>query len=354
MRHLKLDKDRFAWQGSELVYVAFDELTHFLESQFWYLFSRMRSATSGISPYMRCTTNPVSPDDPDGGWVARLIDWWLDDDGFPIAERSGQIRYLERRDGELIWFDEPTEFSKSFTFIPSTVYDNQALLTRDPDYLRNLMSLPLVQRRRLLEGNWKIKESSGTMFRSDWFEVFSEIPVEFQGRGTWLRFWDFAATASDFTAKGKGPDWTVGIQVVYLDGVAIVTDVVRDRLSPEQVNRRFQQTATRDGVGCIQGWWQDPGQAGIQQSYQLQSLLPGLATKALQSQQNKWTRSLAVSSAVERGRVKVLDAAWRPTLMNELEQFPDGDFDDQVDAIAGAWSLAVEPNQGWGVGQFLG
>ena len=92
--HLEYEGDKNKWQGSQIAYIGFDELTHFSESQFFYMLSRNRSVC-GVKPYMRATTNP----DVDS-WVARFIDWWINPDtGYPIPERSGVIRWLGRYKG---------------------------------------------------------------------------------------------------------------------------------------------------------------------------------------------------------------------------------------------------------------
>lgn len=86
--HLDREEDLQAWQGTEIAYLAFDELTHFTKHQFLYMLSRNRS-TCGIKPYVRATCNPDSD-----SWVADFISWWIDQDtGYPIRERSGVIRY---------------------------------------------------------------------------------------------------------------------------------------------------------------------------------------------------------------------------------------------------------------------
>ena len=95
--HLQYEKDVYSYQGSQIPLICFDELTHFTETQFWYMLSRNRSLC-GVKPYIRATCNP----DVDS-WVKVLISWWLDDEGFPIRERSGVVRYFFRKDGEIIW-----------------------------------------------------------------------------------------------------------------------------------------------------------------------------------------------------------------------------------------------------------
>jgi hypothetical protein len=72
--HLEHETDKYDYQGSAYDYIGFDELTQFEESQYRYLFSRLRkSAESSIPPRMRSTSNP-------GGlghdWVSKRFFSW--------------------------------------------------------------------------------------------------------------------------------------------------------------------------------------------------------------------------------------------------------------------------------------
>jgi hypothetical protein len=53
----------------------------------------------------------------------------------------------------------------SVTFIPASVYDNPALLRETRNNLARLLSLPLLERERLLGGNWKIRPAAGLLFQ---------------------------------------------------------------------------------------------------------------------------------------------------------------------------------------------
>lgn len=151
--HLQHEKDKLTWQGSQIAMLGFDELTHFTESQFFYLLSRNRS-TCGITPFVRATTNPVPADDPIGGWVNRLISWWIDQEtGLAISDRAGILRWFIRRHGDLVWGDSKEDLvakygrsdlsvddinqtvqPKSLTFIPAKLSDNPTLQKADPTY----------------------------------------------------------------------------------------------------------------------------------------------------------------------------------------------------------------------------
>ncbi len=171
--HLEYEKNIFDWQGSQIPFLGFDELTHFSEKMFFYLLSRNRS-TCGIEPYVRATCNP----DPES-WVAKLIEWWIDpESGYPIPERDGVLRYFIKNGEDYIWGNTREEvaekasellkplieqsgisadnFIKSITFISGSIYDNKALLGINPQYLGNLLSQDEQTQNQLLRGNWKV------------------------------------------------------------------------------------------------------------------------------------------------------------------------------------------------------
>ena len=189
--HMEHEKNRFDWQGSQIPYIGFDELTHFTWQQFSYMLSRNRSA-HGFKTRIRATLNP----DPDH-FARRWIDWYLDGDGYAIPERSGAIRYFVIVDDVAVFSDKkadlkeayPTIEPMSFTFISSSVYDNKILLDKDPKYLANLDALPRVERERLKQGNWNVRPSAGSYFKRSEFEIVDALP---EGRiKKTVRAWDW-------------------------------------------------------------------------------------------------------------------------------------------------------------------
>ncbi len=149
-RHLENEDSKHDYQGSAICYLAFDELTHFTASQFWYLLSRNRS-TCGIRPYVRATCNP------DPGWVKTLLSPWVDDYFRGTRAKSGEILWFIRVDGKIQWCDRTEPDAKSLTFIRASIYDNPILLKINPEYIATLKALPPVERARLLEGDWNVR-----------------------------------------------------------------------------------------------------------------------------------------------------------------------------------------------------
>ena len=133
-------QDRQKYQGQAYDFIAFDELTHFLREEYIYLFSRNRPNGPGTRVYIRATANPGGVGH---GWVkerfvtaaAPMTTIWED---VEWTDPQGQ----EHRDRQ------------SRIFVPASVYDNQALLDNDKNYIRRLASMPEAERNALLYGDW--------------------------------------------------------------------------------------------------------------------------------------------------------------------------------------------------------
>jgi predicted phage terminase large subunit-like protein len=340
--HLDMETDTLAWQGTELAFIGFDEMTHFSEGQFFYMLSRNRSM-SGVRPYVRATCNP----DPDS-FVAKLIEWWIDQDtGLAIPERDGVIRWFIRVSDELIWADSRAElvakfgeesFPKSITFIRGSIYDNKVFLAKDPGYLANLKALPTVERERLLGGNWKIRPAAGLMFKREWFGVVEVPPADVAFR---IRYWDRAGTDPE---AGKDPDWTAGVMVSRERGTGLfyVEDVIRFRGQPHEVEKRILNVASQDGRNVMIGLEQDPGQAGKADVSHLIRALAGYNVKAYPATRDKVTRANPASAQAGAGNIKIVRGKWNDTFLSELENFPTGSHDDQVDGLSGGVNALSE------------
>ncbi len=339
--HLEYDSTVYDYQGAQIPYLGFDELTHFTEFQFFYMLSRNRS-TSGIPGYIRATCNPDV-----NSWVRQLIDWWIDSKtGFAIPERSGVVRWFIRQNDALVWGNSREELvelygdkeyqPKSLTFIPSKLSDNKILMEKDPSYLANLMAQNRVERQRLLDGNWNVRASAGQYFQKSDFPMIDIAP---EGAMCSIRYWDRASTKPH--EGNKDPDWTVGLLLhKYAIGRWVVADVVRFRESPLEVERRVKNTATQDGIRVTQVVEQEPGASGQAEVDNYIRLLAGFVVKARKVTKDKVTRAKPVSAQAQAGNISVVRAKWNKDFFDELENFSDDltGHDDQVDTLSGAFN----------------
>jgi predicted phage terminase large subunit-like protein len=326
---LQYEKDKLQFQGAQICALGFDELTHFTQSQFFYLLSRNRS-TCGIPPYVRATTNPDAT-----SWVKKFLAPWLDKE-FPDPAASGDVRWFTRVGGQILWVPEGTPHAKSVTFVRASLFDNPKLLKADPGYLANLMALSLVDRQRLLDGDWDAVEG-GNFFAAEWFTIVDAAPAEARR----VRYWDLAGTE----AKGNDdPDYTVGVLLSRTaDGLVTVEDVQRVRERPLGVERLVRSVAERDGVSVPIRMEQEPGSSGVAVIDRFtRAVLAGWDYRGVRSTGDKAERAKPFSAQCEAGNVRLLRGAWNTDFLNELAMFPTpGTHDDQVDAASGAFRELV-------------
>lgn len=348
-RHLERDDTVYTWQGSEICLLEFDELTHFSEKQFFYMLSRNRS-TCGVKPYCRCSTNPDSD-----SWVAQFIQWWWDPEtGYAIPERSGKIRYMARINEEIVWGNTPEEVVKaaedanydveitaddikSVSFILSTIHDNQVLLRADPGYMANLKALSIVERERLLYGNWKIKPAAGLFFpRSALPELLETVPNDVV---RWVRGWDLAATDTD---EGGDPAYTASVLLgKRRNGRYVIADATNHRIKAEKVRTMVKQCAVSDKSKYKRvriRLSQDPGQAGKEQAESYIKMLAGFNVTAVKESGDKQARAEPFAAQWQAGNVDVVAGPWTEALLGQYESFPESKFMDMVDAGSNAFN----------------
>lgn len=334
--HMQYESDRLNWQGSQIPYLGFDELTHFSQIQFFYMLSRNRSLC-GVKPRVRATTNPDAD-----SWVRSFLSPWVDP-SFPDPAESGEIRWFVRDGGQIIWCNSDTPDAKSVTFVRSSVYDNKILLEKNPEYLANLKALPLVERRRLLDGDWSIRPS-GNKFKRHWFELIDVPPADMEAT---VRYWDLAATEPK---DGSDPDYTVGVKIGRKNDIYYVLDVQRERLTPGKIEQLIKNTAAQDGVDTVIYMEQEPGSSGVNTISTYRRLLAGYQFRPNKTTGSKELRANIASSQAEGGNIKIVKAYWNDAFLNELAAFPTkGVHDDAVDACSGAMEKIIKLGRAGGM-----
>lgn len=168
----------------------------------------------------------------------------------------------------------------------------------------------------------------GGTFKSSMIEVIDAIPA---GVIRWVRAWDLAGTTDG--------DYTAGVKMGLLpDGRVVIAHVVRDRTTPDTRDQMLVATASADGKGVRISIPQDPGQAGISQVRHLTRRLAGYSVTASPESGDKETRADPFASQVNVGNVLMVRGAWNDPLTAEMDTFPRGAYDDQIDACSRAYN----------------
>lgn len=181
------ESSKFLYQGTQFSFIGFDELTEFTETQYTYMFTRLRAPIgSGLREYIRACTNP-----------GNIGHQWVKD-RFITKGIVNNIRWFTndpvKGDYE-VPYGSPR--SKSRAFYPAKLEDNPSL---GDAYLTTLqMDSDAVQRSRLIDGNWDAEYTQGLVY-SNW-SVQDNITVNAEYNPNRAVIWGF----DDGFVYGAGP-----------------------------------------------------------------------------------------------------------------------------------------------------
>ena len=337
-RSIEYEKDLNNYDGSQVPLLCFDQLEHFSRRMFFYMMSRNRSAC-GVRPYIRATCNPQP------NWLADFLAWWIDQDtGYARQDRAGVERYFVQVGDDIRWDDSrealkeqyPELIAKSVTFIPASLEDNPILMNADPGYKANLMALPYVDRERLMNGNWLIRDSEGAEWPSDyWMDIWaSDWPVAF----------DLSAIAVD-PSKGKRDGDPSAIVFVGLSGGLLYVDA--------DIELRPSEKIILDGIAMANKSWPDAFgveangfQELLGEQYQRMceknEIIP-LPMHLINNQVNKVVRIRRLGPYLKAGKIRIRRNVGGRKLLEHLSGFPlKNVHDDGPDALEMAIRLLAE------------
>jgi predicted phage terminase large subunit-like protein len=168
----------------------------------------------------------------------------------------------------------------------------------------------------------------GGLFRRQWFRIQDGFPIDSKK----VRYWDMAAT-------DNAGDYTAGCLLAMRDGICYVINMKRVQQSPFHIEQLIRQTADLDGNGIPVRWEEEGGSSGKMVSdHLIRSVLLGFNAKGIRSTGSKTQRAGPVASMAEAGNIVLVKGPWNEGFLDELEQFPYGAHDDQVDALSGAFA----------------
>ena len=308
--YLQAERDKFRYQSAEFQYIGFDELTQFTESQYTYLFSRLRRLKGSKVPLrMRTASNP-------GG--------------------EGHAWVYER-------FVVPGH-DPGRVFLPAGLGDNPYIDA--VAYRLSLAELDDITQAQLLDGAW-VTDPAGKPFLRDFWRGQNRhgqlVPSQMVGR--WVS-WDTAfkdKASADYSAYLVGE--------MTQDYVLHTRKVHRERLTFPQLPEEIERVATR--------WNRDGKLCGVL----IEDKASGTsAYQTLKATAPEWLQAILVAfqpkgSKVERGRQAAVwckrgcvtlplpasgsphsvggeGMGWLFEFERELFNFPDVQHDDRVDTLS--------------------
>jgi len=230
--YLDKDKDVTRFQGQAFNWIGIDEITQYPTPYVWdYLRSRLRSTDPELQQhlYMRCTANPGGVG---GWWVKKMyIDGTPENKAYPAFDLDTGKPFVWPHNHEKA--GQPLFYRK---FVPARLTDNPHLMA-DGQYESMLRSLPEVERKRLLEGDWDVAEGAA-------FPEFSRIkhvvePYEMPTNWPRIRMADYGYAAPSCVLWGA-IDWD--------NNIWIYRELYEKHLTAEQLADRILEAEQLDPV----------------------------------------------------------------------------------------------------------
>ena len=349
---LRTQTDHLQYQGAQYQTIAFDELTHFNEEQYLWLFSRMRKARAmeagelidtplDYVPIRMLTAS--NPGGPGHEWVKErfIPQWFLD--ALEQREQGKPLDLDNIEEGEPKFNDR----GQPRVFVPSLMEQNTALV--GDEYDDTLSNLSPVERAQFRYGDWNV-DVEGTMFERGMFRFVDIAPVPTPK----IRAWDLAAHDPKVTRDGA---YTAGALVGMNRQNFYLYDVRRKRGLPGDMDKMIVQTALQDGPHIPIYIEEERGGAGKFVIQHYRTLLPGFNVYAAELTGSKEARARPVAGFAYDGRIHIVrwsDATptWVEPFLQEVVAFPTGRFRDQVDAFVHGVS-ALQTHQWSGGGQVV-
>ena len=177
----------------------------------------------------------------------------------------------------------------------------------------------------------------GGTFKLAWFRKVQSLPLDLQ----YARAWDLAA--SERKIVSSDPDFTATALMGFSPSMRrwYIVDIQRWREDPAEIERLIKQVNVEDeAAGRMVKLLlpQDPGQAGKAQGQAMLAMLAGADVKLEPQTGDKMTRALPFAGQASGGNVSILEAEWNDDFLAEITGFPTNAHDDQVDAVASAFT----------------
>lgn len=353
--YLSAPNDHLRYQGSEVHFTAWDELTQWESpSSYEYVgISRVRRKEGCKIPLR--TLAASNPGGPGHQWVMKKF----------IGSTNPETGESEKA---------------SHLYVPSLIQDNPHLDRQT--YIEGLKNLHPTVRAQLLDGNWKARDQ-GDYFRAEWFGPLLDPSVDLWPSKDCVRvrWWDLAASEKEGAAR------TAGVLMARSRfGVRAIEHCRAFKATPGKRDDLIIQTAQMDGHGVVVGIEIEGGSGGPAQFFALEKRLKEFGFKVVGARPKaeltrmenrvivrgssgtdaKQSRADPVASCLERGYqmrgegadnssvswgrdveksviqnrdgIRLFMGQWTQDFMNEVESFPNASRCDVVDATSGAWA----------------
>jgi predicted phage terminase large subunit-like protein len=155
------------------------------------------------------------------------------------------------------------------------------------------------------------------------------------------RRWDLAFSERD------GADFVAGAKMgMGEDGRIYILHIKRLRGRWTQTKAQIVQTSQDDGQDVVVLIEANGTQLGYFQDVKSDPLMRSRLVLPDKPEGNKEMRASVWGSRLQDGVIRILRGEWSAAFVDEMDAFPNGEHDDQVDAVSGGYAYLISNANG--------
>ncbi len=213
---------------------------------------------------------------------------------------------------------------ESFNF---SSYDNNML---DPEEIKEVENeIPVYLRDQEIYGKF-VEQNQVGIIKREWWKFYDDSQLSFEKANNPYRIiqsWDTAFKANEENDYSVCTTWLINKNGFYL------IDMYRGHLEFPELKRMAEELYIKFKIDEVLIEDKASGQSLIQELQRETRM----AVKKVKVDRDKTARLNSITPLLESGRIKLPDKyEFNDTIINEFEEFPNGEFDDIVDSVTQA------------------
>jgi predicted phage terminase large subunit-like protein len=279
----------------------------------------------------------------------RNWNWFTDDFATRFADDGALLITMTRwHIDDLLGRLEKSDLNLRVLRYPAIAEQNERYRRRGEPLFPEFKSLDFLEERRnsMTESSWQALYqqnpivSGGGIFPINKLQI---IPVFDRDKIKYsIRAWDKSATPG-------GGDYTAGVLMHKIaDGTYLIEDVVRGQWSALEREQQIKAIGAADHQRLKDSYSyqivieQEPGSGGKESFEATVRNLAGFSVSGDKVTGSKLVRAEPFAAQVQGGNVFLVAGKYVSDFLDEMEMFPNGPHDDQVDAAAMAFARLTE------------
>ena len=174
----------------------------------------------------------------------------------------------------------------------------------------------------------------GGLFNVKSLNYISDVPKIIRK----VRSWDIAAS------DGKNDYSSSALLGIDSDNKFYILDIWRGQLGTKDRDQKILDTAKMDGPEVKIILPEDPGAGGKSMTVYWTKMLAGFNIRFERPIGNKTSRAEPLAVQINNGNFYILRSDWNRDMIKEMEMFPFGRNDDQIDALSSGFNDLVLKN----------